>query len=91
MGSQDNTVAITTRSVMYDGAVVIRVILDSEGYWQFLPGSALDEAEAMVVSVQQVLNGDPTLQELMTLPYGSLATRTGRDENWSNQPFVEDD
>ncbi|MGB5410244.1 MAG: hypothetical protein WBN09_01855 [Woeseiaceae bacterium] len=50
--------------------------------WQFLSGGPVTEDDAMVVSMRQVVDLDPTLLEVGHIPPGYQATRQSVGVEW---------
>ena len=86
-----NTAAITTRSVMEQGAPILLVTHDLEdGGWQFLCGTTEDPTEARVVGLGRICARDPSLLELADLPEGWRAWRTDVMAPWQRGPAAPD-
>ncbi len=78
-----NTAAITTRSVLDDGAPILLVTHDLEdGGWQFLDGAAASSSEARVVGLGRMCARDASLLELADLPEGWRAWRPNAGAPW---------
>ena len=66
-----NCAVITLRSIVFDGAPILRVSHDEEDHgWQFLDGGDVDMADAAVVSLEEMVGCDPTVFEVADLPRG---------------------
>ena len=50
--------------------------------WQFLPGEVVQMEDALVVAMSEVVDADPTLNELADLPPGWKAHRRGLGHPW---------
>ena len=76
-------VAISTKNIVHDSVAILKVTHDDDGIWQFLDGSSeLNEDDAVVVSVGTMLNIDPSIKEILSLPMGSKAFRRDKDSTW---------
>jgi hypothetical protein len=80
-----NVAVIVNRRIVEDGDLVAYVSHDeSDGGWQFhvsdSPG--LNENDAMVVSLRNMVQLDPTLSDLADLPLGWHAWRESKDSRW---------
>lgn len=65
------------------GGVVTDVFLSEDGDWQFFDANGVpDEAEAMCVSLQNMIKKDPTLEVLAEMSEGTYASRQSRADNW---------
>ncbi|MBQ6286594.1 MAG: hypothetical protein IJK73_02930 [Bacteroidales bacterium] len=68
---------------MIKGHPIIRVIHDQDGDWQFLGDECnLQEEDAMVVSLNEILEYDITLSDILFLPWGRQAIRERIGEVW---------
>ncbi|WP_043839155.1 hypothetical protein [Muricoccus aerilatus] len=76
-----NVAVFTTWSIVQDGAWIALVFHDADdGSWQFYdstPGEPREE-EAMIDALSSMMLRDGTLNELVDLPEGWRAWRTGR-------------
>jgi hypothetical protein len=78
--------AITMSKVVTGQEPILHVAHDEDdGSWQFLPGGAVDVADAMMVSLESITKMDPSVLELADLPLGWTATRTSRAEPWQRE------
>lgn len=76
-----NVACFTTKQVRA-GAPILSVAHDSEGAWQFLTGERVNEADAQLVALEEVLARDPTLAQLGNLPPGHVAARETASAPW---------
>jgi hypothetical protein len=85
-----NVATITVRQVVHGGEPILLVARDKEdGGWQFLTGGAFDVADGMVVSLQGMVQRDPSLAELANLRPGWQATRESVGAAWKCNPQDE--
>lgn len=63
-------------------ATVTMVVHDDDGSWQFLDGGEVSEADASVVALHTMMEQDPTLLEVATLPRGWYAVRRSPTDAW---------
>ena len=83
---QDNTMVITTKNVIAGIKPVLFVSHDSEdGMWEFLDGEELDENEACIVSLAEILEIDGSLGVLHDLPLGWIAYRNYINDTWNEE------
>jgi len=81
-----NVAVFTTRSVVKDGMAILYVTHDADdGSWQFHHDDHPDLAQAMLVSLESMVERDPTLAQIADLPEGWTATRKAPNENWHRQ------
>lgn len=60
---------ITTKYVINNNSPIIRVIHEKDGAWQFLGKEEnLSESDAFVLSLEEILCLDSTLQDVLSLP-----------------------
>lgn len=55
---------------------------EDDDSWQFLDGEHVFEEDAVVLSLEQMVQFDPSLVFLADLPIGSFAWRTSLDQPW---------
>lgn len=77
------TIAISTKNIIYESTPILKVSHDDDGIWQFLDGSIqLNEDDAIVISLETILNIDLTVKEILNLPMGSVAFRKNLSSKW---------
>ena len=78
-----NQYVITTKHVINNNSPIIRVIHEKDGDWQFLGKEEnLSESDAFVLSVEEILCLDKSLQDVLSLPLRKQAYRTSPKDNW---------
>jgi hypothetical protein len=78
-----NLAVITIDRIMEGRKPILYVSHDADdGGWQFLDGGIISEKDARVVSLQEMLERDPTLREISDLPLGWKAERGAADKPW---------
>ena len=79
----NNQYVITTKYVINNNSPFIRVIHEKDGDWQFLGKEEnLSESDAIVLSLEEIICLDKTLQNVLSLPLGKQAYRTSPKDNW---------
>lgn len=79
-----NAYVFTSRFMLNEGSPIVFVSHDDDGDWQFLgTESNLSEEDAMIVSLGEILEYDPTLLSIMDLPVGKEASRISVDDKWN--------
>jgi len=79
-----NIYVISTKNIINDGLPIIRVIHDGDGDWQFLGDEEnLTEDDAVIVSLEEILEIDNSLFELINMPKNKQAIRNNKNEPWS--------
>lgn len=80
---EPNVAVFTTNYVMVGNSPIVYVVHDDDGDWQFLgPEENVQDQDVMIVSLQQVIQRDPSVLELADLPRGAAATRVDRAAPW---------
>lgn len=89
-----NTMCFTTIDVLKKKSKIIRVLRDIEANWQFHDSrscnSLVADDEVKIVALSEMLELDPTLEELWKLPIGWAATRNKIGDDWvaaKDRPF----
>ncbi|MGB4775111.1 MAG: DUF4262 domain-containing protein [Daejeonella sp.] len=78
----------TTRQHLELNSPILCVIHDQDGDWQFLTGDET-AGDAKVVSLQQMILKDKTLNEVFDLNYGEQATREFIGGKWERAEMKE--
>ncbi len=80
---EPNVAVFTTNYVMVGNSPIVYVVHDDDGDWQFLgPEENVQDQDVMIVSLQQVIQRDPSVLDLADLPRGTAATRVDRAAPW---------
>jgi hypothetical protein len=78
-----NAAAITSKHVISREKPILLVSHDLDDHgWQFLTGESVSTDEAKVVSMQEIVEIDPTLKEVSDLPPGWSAQRSTAGSSW---------
>ncbi len=77
-----NIAVYTSRQVANEDYPVLEVYHDEEGDWQFLCGTTDNPDDAIVYSLEAMLNKDKTLNDLFHLAVGYKAVRETFDSEW---------
>ena len=81
-----NVAVLTTTNVVKHNTFVLYVSHDSDdGMWQFHDGADVDENNAMLISLQEMVELDPSISELADLPLGWIAWRRSTNESWNRE------
>lgn len=83
-----NVATISLRDIMERRAPILLVSHDADdGMWQFLDGrDNPDPEDAVILSLDCVLDLDPSIAELADLPPGWRAWREGANRPWQREP-----
>lgn len=83
-----NTMVITTKSIVTSDKGILLVSHDADdGMWQFLDGNTVDEKDALILSLQEIVQIDCTVNDIHDLPPGWIAYRIKRDAQWIKKPL----
>jgi hypothetical protein len=77
-----NLAVFTTRQHLTMDKPIVRVIHDEEGDWQFLTGDQLPN-DIKIVSLEQMVIRDESLNDLFNLDYGKYAEREQPGVPWT--------
>lgn len=73
----------TTTYVLKENKPILYVSHDEDGAWQFhTTNDGVDTTTAMLVTLQNVLDHDATVNEVSDLPLGHYASRESVGEAW---------
>jgi hypothetical protein len=81
-----NVAVFTTRQVL-KGLPVLRVIHEDDGEWQFLCDTTYEVNDLKIVTLEELIKRDPTLNELFQLPYGWQAQRVVQAADWEIEKY----
>jgi hypothetical protein len=78
------SIVITTKKILSLETPILNVSHDEDDVWQFLGDGReeLNEDDAQVVDLDEIMRFDPTLLELIDLPKGSKAFRNNVGSQW---------
>ena len=86
-----NVAVFTTRQVL-EGLPILRVVHEDDGSWQFLCDTTYEEADLKVVTLEEIVKRDPTVNELFQLNYGWHAWRIVEAAEWQTEEHeIEED
>ena len=77
-----NKSAITTKYVLNNNSIIVSVFYDEDGDWQFLGEEEVSEEDAIVVSIQEMIDIDKSLVNLPDLKEGESAYRKNKESIW---------
>ena len=87
---QGNTMVITTKDIILGLKPILLVSHDIEdGMWEFLDSEELDENEACIVSLDEILKIDDSLRVLHELPLGWIAYRSCIGDSWKEERIAD--
>jgi len=78
-----NVACVTVKAVIYDGSPILMAFRDAEdGGWQFWTGGEVTMADAMLVSLKEIVDRDPTILQLAAVQPGGSAVRDSATSPW---------
>jgi hypothetical protein len=82
-----NCAVISLRSIVFDCRPILRVSHDEDDHgWQFLDNEIVEESNACVVLLEEIIARDPSLREIADLPPGWIAWRDAVGSPWQRTP-----
>ncbi|WP_081651605.1 hypothetical protein [Cupriavidus sp. WS] len=88
--SPPNVACLTVQSIVDGTKPILLVTRDQDdGMWQFLTGDVVNTAEAIAVSLKDMVLRDSTLLHLADVELGWMAWRDDRDAPWGRR-VIED-
>ena len=63
-----NLAVITTRQVISENYPILYVLRDSDGEWQFHTGEDVNEEDAKVIGLSEIVKRDSSISALADLP-----------------------
>jgi len=83
---EPNVMVMTTKNIINNNSPIISIWHDAgDGMWQFLDGTDVNEKDAMMVSLEEIVNLDNSVIEVSNLPLGWVAWREKKDSVWKRQ------
>ena len=83
---EKNTMVITTKNIVNKEKSIMLVSHDEDdGMWEFLEGEEVKEEDAMIISLYEMVNIDPTVNQVADLPLGWIAYRDVEQDKWIKQ------
>lgn len=78
-----NSYVFTTKSILNKTRIINYVVHDEEGDWQFLnTEEELTEEEAALVSIDEIISIDQTVQEVLYIDINQYAIRPNSESKW---------
>ena len=77
-----NKSAITTKYVVNNNSIIVSVFYDEDGDWQFMGEEEVSAEDAIVVSIQEMIDIDKSLVNLPDLKEGESAYRKNKESIW---------
>lgn len=83
-----NTATYVAKQIFKEGRPILRAVHEEDGDWQFLTGEIVTADDIMIVTLEQVVKRDETVNNLFNLPRGYLATRESREAKWRREAYT---
>ena len=78
-----NVAALTSVKILSGEHSILYVCHDDDdGMWQFHTGADVNEEDARIVALSEIVKRDPSIFGLADLPMGWIATRKSQDDDW---------
>ncbi len=79
-----NTAIITTRYVLELKSPILYVFHFDDGFWQFSGDEKnLSDSDYKLIALEEIINLDPSIQEVSDLPFNSEAYRKDINSKWN--------
>ena len=79
-----NCAVISLHSIVFQGAPILHVVHDAEDHgWQFLGAEAATMKDAVVISLEEAVQLDPSVLQVADIPAGWHAWRRSAASPWS--------
>ncbi len=77
-----NVAVFTTCKVVSENHPILYVCHDDDGVWQFHTGTDVNEEDAKIVALSEIVRRDRSILDLADLQMGWSATRTSQNDDW---------
>jgi hypothetical protein len=77
-----NVAVFTTEKVVSANHPILYVCHDDDGVWQFHTGADINEEDAKIVALSEIVRRDRSILDLADLQMGWSATRTSQNDDW---------
>lgn len=79
-----NIAVITTKNILDKSSDILLVCHDEDdGIWQFLDGKDINEEDALIISLKEIVELDNSISQLLySLPLGWAAFRNNKNSEW---------
>jgi hypothetical protein len=72
----------TSKKVIDSNKAILYVIHDEENEWQFLTSEIVSAEDLIMLTLEQMLDIDKTVQPILSLKKGYEASRRNQDSSW---------
>ncbi|MCA4806538.1 hypothetical protein [Myroides odoratimimus] len=77
-----NKAVITSKDIVSGKSFISHVYYDEDRDWQFFDGTTIKEDDALVISVKQILEIDPSLKALPEMHINESMFRKNKEDIW---------
>jgi hypothetical protein len=77
-----NVAVFTTGQIISEGFPILFVCHDDDGMWQFHTGVDVNEEDAKIVALSEIVRRDRSILDLADLQMGWSATRSSQNDDW---------
>jgi hypothetical protein len=74
-----------------EGRAILVVCHDHDGYWQFLDGAVVTEANIEIVCMGCIYERDGSIAALADMPAGWLASRVAVESPWTRDRYDDEE
>jgi len=83
---EPDVMVMTTKNIVSNKKPILSVWHDADdGMWQFLDGTDVNEEDAMMISLEEIVNIDDTVNEVSDLQLGWVAWREQKGSDWKRK------
>ncbi len=85
---EDLNVAVFTTKHVIDGKDSILFVFhhEEDGFWEFIGKQSVNEEDARIISLEEMIELDPTILDIADLPLGWKAERKNSNSKWIITP-----
>lgn len=80
-----NKAVITTKNIASKQSEVLSVYHDLDDDWQFMGVDDVTEDDAMVLSINEIIEIDSTVKDVLDIDLGYSAHRKSKKDKWTIQ------
>lgn len=82
---QGKILAYVMKQLMDGTEPVLKVVHDETGDWQFIGITGANSTDGRLIHPEHILEIDPSVKEVMDLPFGWQAVRYNKDKPWKRK------
>jgi len=77
-----NTLALSSKYVITKVSPIVYATVHDDGIWEFWSKETIEEEEIMVVTLKQIIEIDPSINEIIHIAEGIAAVRNDISTPW---------